>query len=127
MVCLPQPRNSQEFALGCSFADPGCLSRIPHPDFFHPRSRIQQKKIREKNKLFVLPFLVENFFIFWTGAEKDSSLLTQNLSILTKKIVTVDAANTEHTFTFDIILIIVAASFVRIFFQENLKELWYFW
>jgi hypothetical protein len=37
-----------------SVADRGCLSRIRI--FFHPGSRLQQKKRRGKNKLFVLNF-----------------------------------------------------------------------
>lgn len=50
-----------EKALSCSVAEPGCLSRIPAPDFFTSRipdlgSRIQKtpKQRREKNKICCL-------------------------------------------------------------------------
>ncbi len=59
-----------------SVSDPGCLSRIPNPDFSHPRvsdpgSRIQNPKTRKKGRGFVFfSFFVaisftkdaENFF-----------------------------------------------------------------
>ncbi len=31
----------------CSVADPGCLSRIPDPTFFHPGSRIRTVSITD--------------------------------------------------------------------------------
>jgi hypothetical protein len=44
----------------CSVADPGCLSRIPDPTFFHPGSRIQIVSIPDPG-----------------SASKDLSILTQ--------------------------------------------------
>jgi hypothetical protein len=42
-------------------ADPGCLSRIPDPDFTHPGSRISDPKTatkeRDEKKFVVIPFL----------------------------------------------------------------------
>ncbi len=51
------------FSCGCSVSDPGCLSRIPDPNFSHPRSRIRIFPIR------------------------DPGSATKNLSILTQKTV----------------------------------------
>jgi len=51
-----------------SVADPGCLSRIPDPDFYpsrisDPRSRIQkQQQKRGVNIFFVIPFYVATSF-----------------------------------------------------------------
>ncbi len=36
-----------------SVADPGCLSRIPDPNFFHPESRIRIKEFQYFNPKFV--------------------------------------------------------------------------
>ncbi len=57
------PASAAPFAAhhGNSVADPGCLSRIPDPNFFYPGSRIQGKK--------------------------NSGSASKNLSILTQKIV----------------------------------------
>ncbi len=54
-------------------ADPGCLSRIPGPDFTHPGSRIPDlgsripdpktaTKERDENKIVVIPFFVATNF-----------------------------------------------------------------
>jgi hypothetical protein len=50
-----------------SVADPGCLSRIPDPNFFHPGSRIQGQK--------------------GPDPVSGSASASKNLSILTQKIV----------------------------------------
>jgi hypothetical protein len=50
---------------------------IPDPDFFPSRIPDATKK-EQKNKLVVLPLLVENYLIFLTGIEKYLSQLTQN-------------------------------------------------
>ncbi len=56
---------------GCSVADPGCLSRIPDPDFYpsripDPGSRIPDPKTatkeRGEKKLVVIPFYVATNF-----------------------------------------------------------------
>ena len=56
--------------LSCSVADPGCLSRIPDPDFYpsripDPGSRIPDPKTETKErgeKKFVIPFYVATNF-----------------------------------------------------------------
>jgi hypothetical protein len=52
--------------LEISVADPGCLSRIPDPDFTHPGTRISDPKTAtkergEKNLLSYLFFVATNF------------------------------------------------------------------
>jgi hypothetical protein len=57
----PQSHTSVHLAKP-SVADPGCLTRIPDPDFSHPRSRIANlgyrntKEEGKKNNLVVLHF-----------------------------------------------------------------------
>jgi hypothetical protein len=50
----------------CSVADPGCVSRIPDPDFTHPGSRISDPKTatkeRGEKKFVVIPFFVATNF-----------------------------------------------------------------
>jgi hypothetical protein len=41
--------NSFSYSFSCSVADPGCLSRIPDPTFFHPGSRILIKEFKYFN------------------------------------------------------------------------------
>jgi hypothetical protein len=51
-------------SLGCSVADPGCLSRIPDPDFYPsriPDSKTATKK-RGENKFVVITFYVATNF-----------------------------------------------------------------
>jgi hypothetical protein len=50
-----------------SVADPGCLSRIPDPDFYpsripDPGSQIPDPKERGAKKNFVIPFLIATNF-----------------------------------------------------------------
>ena len=42
LTCFWSP---EEDDVKCSVADPGCLSRIPDPTFFHPESRIRTVSI----------------------------------------------------------------------------------
>ncbi len=53
-----------------SFADQGCLSQIPDPKFFHPRSRIWDPNFSPK---------------FFPSGILDPGSASKNLSILTKK------------------------------------------
>ncbi len=80
-------------------ADPGCLSRIPDPDFY--LSRISDPttapKWRGKNVFVLLFFLARNIMklviiLFWTSKEiffsqntKNYSTFTQNLSLIYPK------------------------------------------
>jgi hypothetical protein len=41
--------NDTGTTLPISVADPGCLSRIPDPTFFHPGSRIRRKEFKYFN------------------------------------------------------------------------------
>ncbi len=63
---------AEEVTFLISVADPGCLSRIPDPDFYpsripiftHPGSRISDpgSKNRGEKKLVVIPFYVATNF-----------------------------------------------------------------
>ncbi len=53
--------NLSEALLPDSVADPGCLSRIPNPTFFHPGSRIRTVSIPDPG-----------------SSSKNLSILTQN-------------------------------------------------
>jgi hypothetical protein len=83
-------------------ADPGCLSRIPDPEFFtHPGSRIQkpQQKRRMKKKISFHTFFcshklhkIENYFIFemlkekiWPCFQIITEFTAQKLSLCSKK------------------------------------------
>ncbi len=60
----PDPHQFADDKLKCSVADPGCLSRIPDPDFYP--SRIPDPKIATKEtgkkKFDVIPFNVATNF-----------------------------------------------------------------
>ncbi len=52
--------------MGCSVADPGCLSRIPDPGFYpsripDPGSKNSNKERSEKKFVIILFFVVTNF------------------------------------------------------------------
>jgi hypothetical protein len=56
------------FSLKFSVADPGCLSRIPDPTFFHPRSRIRTVSIPDpgsssKNLSILTPKKAKKWFL----------------------------------------------------------------
>jgi hypothetical protein len=66
-------KSASKYTVGGSVADPGCLSRIPDPDFYpsripDPRTRIQDPKTamndRGGKKLVVIPFFhkIELFY-----------------------------------------------------------------
>jgi hypothetical protein len=56
----------------------------PGSEFF-PIPSPTKKKEQGKNKLVVLPFLIEKLLIFKAGTEKQLSQFTQNLSIFNPK------------------------------------------
>ncbi len=89
--------------VGSSVAEPGCLSRIPDPDFYPSRipdlwSRIQkqlQKRGAKKNLLSYLFFVATNFtkfriILFWTAEEKNFGPNFKELPIelFTQKVIT---------------------------------------
>jgi hypothetical protein len=83
-----------------SVADPGCLSRIPDPDFYPSRipnlgSRIQKQQQRERwKKIFCHTFLcshkfhkIVNYFSFEVLKEKFWANFQRIIELFTKKIV----------------------------------------
>ena len=79
-----------------SVADPGCLSRIPDPDFTHPGSRIPDPKTatkeRGEKKFVIITFYVAttykiaNYFSFkllkkkiWANFQRIIELFTQKI------------------------------------------------
>ncbi len=86
---------------GTSVADPGCLSRIPDPDFYPSRipdlgSRIQKlQQKRGVKKFFCHTFLcshkfhkIENYFSFEVLKKKIWANFQRILELFTQKIVT---------------------------------------
>jgi hypothetical protein len=83
-------------------ADPGCLSRIPDPDFTHPGSRIQKQQQKNgvkkifccHNFLYSYRFhKIANYFSFevlkkkiWANFERIIELFTQKIVIKLSKI-----------------------------------------
>jgi hypothetical protein len=57
----------------------------PGSGFFPIPDSGSNKQRAGKNKIVVLPFLVENYLHFCTGTENDLSQLTQNLIIFNPK------------------------------------------
>ncbi len=76
-----------------SVADPGCLSRIPDPDFFDPGSKNRNKREGWK-KFVVIPFFVATNFtkfeiiIFLKCWKKKLSQFSTNYRFFTQKSVT---------------------------------------
>ncbi len=80
-----------------SVLDPGCLSRIPDPDFYPswiPDLGSKNSNKREEWKKFVvIPFFVAiNFtklcvILFWNGEEKSLTNFQRTLELFTQKIV----------------------------------------
>ncbi len=53
LLTLPwNPSAGQFRMLGFSVADPGCLSRIPNPTFFHPGSELSSSRIPDPHQEF---------------------------------------------------------------------------
>ncbi len=81
-----------------SVADPGCLSRIPDPDFYPSRIPDPGYKNSSKRegwkKLVVIPFFVAiisqnwKLFYFWNAEEKNFGQFSKNYRTLYPKIVT---------------------------------------
>jgi hypothetical protein len=81
---------------GSSVPDPGCLIRIPDPDFFYP-SRIPDPKAstqeRGEKKIVVIPFFVVENYLFLKCLRKKNlpsfqriiELLPKNLSLSSKR------------------------------------------
>ncbi len=79
-----------------SVADPGCLSRIPDPDFYpsrisDPGSKTASKERGEK-KIFVILFShklhkIENYFIFEMPMKKIWANFQRIIELFTQKIV----------------------------------------
>jgi hypothetical protein len=90
--------------LTSSVADPGCLSRIPDPEFYpsrisDPGSRIKDPKTgtkeRGEKKFVVIPFFcshkfhkIENYFIFEMLKKKFWANFQRIIELFTQKIVT---------------------------------------
>jgi hypothetical protein len=78
------PKILTPMTLMSSLADPGCLSRIPDPDFTHPGSRIPDPKTatkeRSEKKLVVITFYVA------TNFTKLKIILVFTFQVLKKKI-----------------------------------------
>jgi hypothetical protein len=83
-----------------SVADPGCLSRIPDPDFYPPRipdlgSRIQ-KELEKGEKKFTFLYLfyshkfnkIVNYFMFEMLNKKIWANFERMIELFTQKIVT---------------------------------------
>jgi hypothetical protein len=80
-----------------SVADPGCLSRIPDPDFYPSRipdlgSRIQKQQQKRWAKKICCHTFFENYYIFemlkkkiWVNFQRITELLPQILSLSLKK------------------------------------------
>jgi hypothetical protein len=93
-------RNAtHSFIISSSVADPGCLSRIPDPDFYPSRipdlgSRIQkQQQKRGVKKFYVIPFYVATnfkklYFTFEVLKKKICSNFQRIIELFTQKIVT---------------------------------------
>jgi hypothetical protein len=61
-----------------SVADPGCLSRIPDPTFFHPGSRIRLFSIPDPN--FLHPgsrILIKGFKYFYFNPKKSKKMVAK--------------------------------------------------
>ncbi len=87
---------NRDVVIKYSVADPGCLSRIPDPDFTHPGSRIQkqEQKSRVKKKLLSYFFCSHNFhkivnyFIFEMLKKKIRANFQRIIELFIQKIVT---------------------------------------
>ncbi len=88
--------SSKKIDLLSSVADPGCLSRIPDPDFYPSRipdlgSRIQkQQQKREVKKISCHTFLCSHKFhkiVIILALEKNLDQFSKNYRTFTQKIV----------------------------------------
>ncbi len=79
-----------DFTYLISVADPGCLSRIPDPDFYP--SKIQDPKTatkeRGEKKFVVITFYVATNLKFWSAEKKNLGQFSKNYRTFTPKIVT---------------------------------------
>jgi hypothetical protein len=82
---------------GCSVADPGCLSRIPDPDFYPPRIPDPKTTTKERGekKFVVINFLcshkfhkIANYFSFRVLKKKIWANFQRIIELFTQKIVT---------------------------------------